>query len=203
MSKGKRIKELREKYELTQDQLAQKLETTKQTIFKYENGIVTNIPSDKVEKMASIFNVSPSYILGWDDTIAEKPNRIKVYGSVPAGIPIEAVEDVCDWEDVPMDWIATGDKFIGLKVKGNSMYPKYIDGDTVIVKLQPDCESGQDAVVYVNGYDATLKKVIKQQDGIMLQPINSDYEPKKYDYNDEIFPVSILGVVVELRRKMV
>ena len=74
MSKGKRIKELREKYELTQDQLAQKLETTKQTIFKYENGIVTNIPSDKVEKMASIFNVSPSYILGWDDTIAEKPN---------------------------------------------------------------------------------------------------------------------------------
>lgn len=203
MSKGKRIKELREKYELTQDQLAQKLETTKQTIFKYENGIVTNIPSDKVEKMASIFNVSPSYILGWDDTIAEKPNRIKVYGSVPAGIPIEAVEDVCDWEDVPMDWIATGDKFIGLKVKGNSMYPKYIDGDTVIVKLQPDCESGQDAVVYVNGYDATLKKVIKQQDGIMLQPINSDYEPKKYDYNDEIFPVSILGVVVELRRKMI
>lgn len=203
MSKGKRIKELREKYELTQDQLAQKLETTKQTIFKYENGIVTNIPSDKVEKMASIFNVSPSYILGWDDTIAEKPNRIKVYGSVPAGIPIEAVEDVCDWEDVPMDWVATGDKFIGLKVKGNSMYPKYIDGDTVIVKLQPDCESGQDAVVYVNGYDATLKKVIKQQDGIMLQPINSDYEPKKYDYNDEIFPVSILGVVVELRRKMI
>lgn len=203
MSKGKRIKELREKYDLTQEQLAQKLETTKQTIFKYENGIVTNIPSDKVEKMASIFNVSPSYILGWDDIIAEKPNRIKVYGSVPAGIPIEAVEDVCDWEDVPMDWVATGDKFIGLKVKGNSMYPKYIDGDTVIVKLQPDCESGQDAVVYVNGYDATLKKVIKQQDGIMLQPINSDYEPKKYDYNDEIFPVSILGVVVELRRKMV
>ena len=203
MSKGERIKELREKFEMTQEQLANKLGTTKQAIFKYENGIVTNIPSDKIERMADIFNVTPSYILDWDDTANWKPNRIKVYGSVPAGIPIEAVEDVCDWEDIPMDWIATGDKYIGLKVKGNSMYPKYIDGDTVIVKLQPDCESGQDAVVYVNGYDATLKKVIKQQDGIMLQPINPEYEPKKYDYNDEIFPVSILGVVVELRRKMI
>lgn len=202
MSKGKRIKELREKNELTQEQLAQKLETTKQTIFKYENGIVTNIPSDKVEKMASIFHVSPSYILGWDDTIVDKPNRIKVYGSVPAGIPIEAVEDVCDWEDIPLDWVANGDKFIGLKVKGNSMYPKYIEDDTIIVKLQPDCESGQDAIVYVNGYDATLKRVIKQPDGIMLQPLNPDYEPKKYDYTSENFPVSILGIVVEIRRKV-
>lgn len=159
-----------------------------------------------VQKLADYFGVNLSDLVelkGDKPTANWKPNRIKVYGSVPAGVPIEAVEDVCDWEDVPMDWVAAGDKFIGLKVKGNSMYPKYIDGDTVIVKLQPDCESGQDAVVYVNGYDATLKKVIKQQDGIMLQPINPEYEPKKYDYNDEIFPVSILGVVVELRRKMI
>lgn len=202
MSKGKRIKELREKYEMTQEQLAQKLETTKQTIFKYENGIVTNIPSDKIEKMASIFRVSPSYILGWDDTIMDKPNRIKVYGSVPAGIPIEAVEDIVDWEDVPQEWIDKGGSYIGLKVKGDSMYPKYIEDDTVIVKLQPDCESGQDAIVYVNGYDATLKRVIKQQDGIMLQPINPEFEPKKYDYNDEVNPVSIVGIVVEIRRKI-
>lgn len=200
MSKGERIKELREQFEMTQEQLAQKLETTKQAIFKYENGIVTNIPSDKIEKMAAIFNVSPAYILDWDTT--SKPNRIKVYGSVPAGIPIEAIEDVIDWEDIPQTWIDSGDKYIGLKVRGNSMYPKYIEGDTIIVKLQPDCESGQDAVVYINGYDATLKRVIKQQDGIMLQPLNPDYEPKKYDYNDSLFPISILGVVVEIRRKI-
>ena len=71
-----------------------------------------------------------------------------------------------------------------------------------IPKLQPDCESGQDAIVYVNGYDATLKRVIKQQDGIMLQPINPEFEPKKYDYNDEVNPVSIVGIVVEIRRKI-
>lgn len=65
MSKCQRIKELREKNKMTQEQLATKLGTSKQAIFKYETGIVTNIPSDKVEMMAKIFNVSPSYIMGW------------------------------------------------------------------------------------------------------------------------------------------
>ncbi len=197
---GERIKNRRLELGLTQEELGSKIGVQRAAINKYETGLVQNIKRSTQQNLADALGID---VVSLFYPVEEKPNRIKVYGSVPAGIPIEAVEDVCDWEDVPMDWVATGDKFIGLKVKGNSMYPKYIDGDTVIVKLQPDCESGQDAVVYVNGYDATLKKVIKQQDGIMLQPINSDYEPKKYDYNDEIFPVSILGVVVELRRKMV
>lgn len=197
---GERIKNRRLELGLTQEELGSKIGVQRAAINKYETGLVQNIKRSTQQNLADALGID---VVSLFYPVEEKPNRIKVYGSVPAGIPIEAVEDVCDWEDVPMDWVATGDKFIGLKVKGNSMYPKYIDGDTVIVKLQPDCESGQDAVVYVNGYDATLKKVIKQQDGIMLQPINSDYEPKKYDYNDEIFPVSILGVVVELRRKMI
>ena len=197
---GERIKNRRLELGLTQEELGSKIGVQRAAINKYETGLVQNIKRSTQQNLADALGID---VVSLFYPVEEKPNRIKVYGSVPAGIPIEAVEDVCDWEDVPMDWVANGDKFIGLKVKGNSMYPKYIDGDTVIVKLQPDCESGQDAVVYVNGYDATLKKVIKQQDGIMLQPINSDYEPKKYDYNDEIFPVSILGVVVELRRKMI
>nr|DAK55336.1 MAG TPA: SOS-response transcriptional repressors (RecA-mediated autopeptidases) [Caudoviricetes sp.] len=131
-----------------------------------------------------------------------KSNRIKVYGSVPAGIPIEAVEDIVDWEDVPQEWIDRGDRYIGLKVKGDSMYPKYIEDDTVIVKLQPDCECGQDAVVYVNGYEATLKKVVKQQDGIMLQPLNPEYTPKFYPYGPEEPEINVLGIVVEIRRKV-
>ncbi|MFQ7293340.1 MAG: helix-turn-helix domain-containing protein [Monoglobales bacterium] len=69
MDKGKRIKFLREKAGMSQDELAQKLNTTKQTIYKYEMGIVTNIPSDKIEKMALIFHISPAYIMGWTDEI--------------------------------------------------------------------------------------------------------------------------------------
>lgn len=196
---GQRIKNRRLELGLTQEELGAKIGVQRAAINKYETGLVQNIKRSTQQKLADALGID---VVSLFYPVEEKPNRIKVYGSVPAGIPIEAVEDVCDWEDIPLDWVANGDKFIGLKVKGNSMYPKYIEDDTIIVKLQPDCESGQDAIVYVNGYDATLKRVIKQQDGIMLQPINPEFEPKKYDYNDEVNPVSIVGIVVEIRRKI-
>jgi repressor LexA len=82
------------------------------------------------------------------------------------------------------------------------MSPKYIEGDIVIVLKTPDCESGQDAIVYVNGYDAELKRLHKKDGGIVLQPLNSEYLPKKYHYNDPDHPVTICGVVVEIRRKV-
>lgn len=158
---------------------------------------------DKIELMANYFGISKADLVEEQNSSSnQKPNRINVYGSVPAGIPIEAVEDIVDWEDIPMEWLKGDQRYIGLCVKGDSMFPKYIEGDTIIVRLQPDCESGQDAVVYVNGYDATLKKVVKNEDGIMLQPLNPEYVPKQYDYNDERYPISILGIVVEIRRKV-
>ena len=113
---------------------------------------------------------------------------------MPAGVSIDAIEDIVDWEDIPTEWLNGGREYFGLKVKGDSMYPKYMEGDTIIVRKENDCESGQDCVVYVNGYDATLKKVIKKQDCIIWQPL------KIYDYNDEDNPVIIAGVVVEIRR---
>lgn len=67
MTIGERIKSCREKANLTQDELAKRLATTKQTIYKYENNIVTNIPSDKIEKMAELFNVTPGFLMGWED----------------------------------------------------------------------------------------------------------------------------------------
>lgn len=113
ISKGKRIKKLRESNNMTQDQLAEISNTSKQTIYKYETDKITNIPSDKIEVMAEAFGVSPAYLMGWDDNIYPVPKskeniRIKVYGSVPAGVPIEAVEDVVDFEDIPAEMAAGG-----------------------------------------------------------------------------------------------
>lgn len=208
MTVGERVKMFRENFDMTQDELADKLQTTKQTIYKYENNIITNIPSDKIEKMAMIFDVNPALLMGWTKT--EDSNvepielgetvRIPVYGRIPAGMPMEAIEDIEDYVDVPINM--KPDELIALKVVGSSMYPKYIDGDYVLIRKQPDCENGQDCAVRVNGCDATLKKVIKERDGIMLQPINPEYEPKKYDYTDEFNPVEIIGIVIELRRKI-
>jgi len=164
----------------------------------------TRLPRmDKVDALARYFHINRSDLIEeHNDQPAPKPNRIPVLGSVPAGVPIEAIEDIVDWEDIPMDWLRGGQEYFGLKVKGDSMYPKYLENDTVIVRKQDDCESGQDCVVYVNGYDATLKKVVKKPDCIILQPLNPVYDPKIYDYNDEENPVIIAGVVVEIRRSV-
>lgn len=73
MTKGERIRKLRIDKGISQSELAKRLNTTKQTISKYEKGIVTNIPSDKIEAMASLFGVSPQHILGWDEAIKKDP----------------------------------------------------------------------------------------------------------------------------------
>lgn len=203
MKTADKIRTFRTARGLSQEQLGELVGVQKAAINKYEKGRVVNIPRTTLKKLADALHVAPVDLL--DDAEYDphtKSNRIKVYGSVPAGIPIEAVEDIVDWEDVPQEWIDRGDRYIGLKVKGDSMYPKYIEDDTVIVKLQPDCECGQDAVVYVNGYEATLKKVVKQHDGIMLQPLNPEYTPKFYPYGPDEPEIRILGIVVEIRRKV-
>ena len=83
------------------------------------------------------------------------------------------------------------------------MSPNYLDNDIIIVKKQEDCESGQDCVVAVNGYDATFKRVIKKENFIILQPLNTSYEPITYTNKEiEELPVRILGVAVEIRRSL-
>ena len=81
MKIGSRIKQLRESKHLTQTELAEQLGTTKQTIYKYENGIITNIPSDKIAIMASLFDVSPAYFFGWDDKPTFPPQKKRLHGA--------------------------------------------------------------------------------------------------------------------------
>ncbi|URN84011.1 LexA family protein [Acetobacterium wieringae] len=167
---------------------------------------------DKIELMANYFGIQKSDLIESKGkhsdisnitpiTIPTDTITIKVYGSVPAGQPIEAVEDVIGYEEIPAAWTRFGKEFIALIVKGDSMYPKYFEGDVVIIEVTPDCNNGQDAVVYVNGYDATLKEVHKNDDGsVTLKPFNPEYPPKTYQPGKD--GVTILGVVKELRRKM-
>lgn len=172
----------------------------------YGNGSLSKakkIPSDRILDIAKYFNVSMEYIMtGNENTEVITLNdvaRLPIYGRIPAGIPKEAIQEVEGFIEVPA---YMSDGYFVLKVIGDSMYPKYLDGDVVIIKEQPDCESGQDCAVRINGNDVTLKKVVKMQDGLMLQPLNPDYTPQFFDYHDELCPVYILGVVVEIRRKV-
>lgn len=128
--------------------------------------------------------------------------RIPVLGSIPAGMAIEAVEDIIKWVDIPEEWTQGNRQYFGLLVKGDSMYPEYLEGDTVIIRQQPCFDSGDDCAVMINDTDATLKRVRTHEDGIELEAINPMYGKKKFT-NEEVeqLPVRVLGVVVELRRK--
>lgn len=201
MTIGDRIRLARQHAGFTQEDLAKAAGTSKQTIYKYEMNIITNIPSDRVEAIAQLLEVSPAYLMGWEEP-PEKivPIRVPVYGTVPAGVPIEALENILDYEELDPREYNPNKQYMGLQVKGDSMFPRYQDGDIVIVEVQPDCESGQDCIVYVNGYDATLKTVLKRSDSIELRPFNPSHPSKVYTKDDE--EIIILGVVKELRRKI-
>ena len=208
MTLAKNIRYLRKKNAWSQEFLAEKLGyKSYTTIQKWEMG-VSEPPLKVLNILADLFDVDMNDLANEDletpsntePYIASPGSRIPVYGCIPAGVPLEAISCIEGYVDVPSEWLASGDEYFGLKVKGDSMSPKYLDGDLIILRRQPDCESGQDAAVRINGDEATLKKVVKLQDGIMLQPLNPEYTPRMYDYNDELNPVEIMGVVVQLRR---
>ena len=204
MTVGDRIKEYRKKMGMSQEELAAKVDVTKQAIYKYESNIVTNIPLDKIEIMSSVFGIPPSRLMGWSasETSSSFTSSIPVLGYVAAGIPIEAITDVLDYEELSPEMVKDGSEYFALQIKGSSMEPKISEGDVVIVRKQEDCENGQIAIVCVNGDQATCKRVMKQANGILLQPLNPAYEPTFYTAEQiQNLPITILGRVVELRAK--
>lgn len=158
---------------------------------------------DKIELMANYFNVSKSDLVEeYLPSNTSKSVTINVLGRVAAGIPIEAVENIIDTEEISLELARTGE-FFGLQIHGDSMEPRIYDGDVVIVRQQEDAESGEIVIALVNGSDATCKRLIKYATGISLMSLNSKYEPMMFS-NDEINekPVKIIGKVVELRGKL-
>lgn len=203
-----KIKLHRSKLNMTQDDIAKKIGVTKQTIFKYENGIITNIPLDKIELLAQVFGVTPLELTGWESEESQNQqkssSKIPVLGSVPAGTPIEAVEDIVDWEEIPASMTTGKREYFALLVKGNSMYPRYEEGDVVIVRKQNIYDPAHpDSVVIVNSNDATFKRVQYNGSQMILRPLNPEYDMMVFSEKDvDELPVTILGVVVELRRKV-
>lgn len=158
----------------------------------------------KVQMLADYLGVTVSDLLGERTPTRGDVLRIPVLGTIPAGVPLEAIEDILDWEELPAAWGDGGREYFALRVQGDSMYPSYLEGDTVILRKQDCCDSGDDCAVLVNGQDATLKEVrLRENGGLELRPRNPAYPPKLYDPADvQNLPVTILGVVVELRRKV-
>lgn len=199
---GNRIKKLREELNITQEELARKIGVSPSAIGMYERDFREANDEIKI-KMCELFNCSLDYLIGNSDIKQNKKSAVVlVYGTIPAGVPMEMIEDVLDTEEIDANMLKGGKQYFGLKVKGNSMYPEYLEGDTIICEKVENCENGQDCIIMVNGNDGTFKRIFKNENGIILQPLNSQYQPMIYS-NEQInkLPIKIIGKVVELRRK--
>lgn len=190
-------------------QLADMVGVRDATIQRYESGEIRNIKRETLLKLSQALRCTPGYLMGWDESeygpaklhASSGITRIPVLGVIPAGIPIEAIEDILDYEEIPAAWTQGGSEFFALRLKGTSMSPEYRSGDVVIFKRQSTCDNNEDCAVLVNGNDATFKRVERLPDGIILKPLNPEFESKFYTNSQiESLPIRILGVFWELRR---
>lgn len=197
------LKKARKAAGFTQVEIAKLIGISQNGYSYWETG-KAKIDNASLAKLAALYGCSTDYLLDITDDATGKVSRIPVLGSVPAGIPLEAIEDVIDWEEIPGSMLAGGREYFALQVKGDSMYPAYLPGDVVIVRRTPDWQTGDVCIVYVNGYDATLKQLHLAEDGsVTLRPLNPNYPPRTFTPQEVAeLPVTVAGVVVELRRKV-
>lgn len=201
-----KIKLIRKQNKLTQAEFAKILNVHQTAVSQWETD-KTKPDSSIYADIAKKFNVSLNYLMDIDNNVEQTSLKgggtfsIPVYGTIPAGIPMEAIEDILDYEEAPEDWRLGGKEFFALKVRGNSMEPEYRNGDIIIFLAQPDCENNEDCAVSINGNDWTFKRVEKTTDGIFVKPLNPLYETKFFNWEQcQNLPVKVKGVFWELRR---
>lgn len=215
---SKTIKEKRLKKGYSLEELANKLGNviTRQSLFRYENNearmknnIFQKICLALGENPQNVWNEINSRLLDFNNAefvnLDKNTINIPVLGRIPAGVPFEAIEDVIKYIDIPKEWTCGNKEYFGLLIDGNSMFPKYQNEDIVIFQKCEDyikCNN-KDCAVMANGNDATFKKFIFNNNGVILQPYNSEYEIKSYSPNEvEELPIKVLGYAVQIRRDL-
>lgn len=189
MTVGDRIRQVRQEQDVTQQELADYIGVSKQAVYKYENNIVTNIPTDKVDAIAKRLKVSPAYLMGWEEQPEPKKppippgfepmpkmKKIPLIGSIACGEPITAEQNIEKMVDVP-EYIRCD---FSLTCHGDSMVDAGIhDKDVVYIRIQPEVENGEIAAVRIDG-EATLKRVYYNPGTLTLMPANPAYAPMVY-----------------------
>ena len=176
MTLGEKIRDLRIANGMTQEELAAKLGTTKQTVWKYENDVVTNLPLKKISGLADALRTSPGYLMGWTIEEAEETVKVRYIGDVAAGFNHLAVDEY-ETMEVPKSWLRgrPASAYFAMRVSGNSMYPDYKDGDEVLCLATNEMGgSGKVGVIIYNSEQATLKRLVykKGEDWLDLVPVN-------------------------------
>ncbi len=176
--------------------LARNLGFSKNFFTEMKSGRVKSCSAQKLALIADYFGVTADDLL-YKDAV---PAKVPVYGTVTAGIPIDAIEDISGYEEITPELARSG-KFIALRIKGDSMMPQICNGDVVIVRLQDDADTGDTVIVMIGDGEATCKRLRKEREGVWLLPNNPAYEPMYYTEQEiNELPITVVGRVIELRR---
>ena len=203
---GKRIHDLRVKSGMTLEELAQKLGVQAAAVHKYETGVIVNLKRKTIADLSNIFDVSPAYLMGWDDSsdpATDSVVMVPVAASVRAGFDDIAIELSGEYVPVPSYIVGSHapGSLLAVRVAGQSMYPRLLDGDTVIIHKQDAVDSGDLAVLVYDGEECTIKTVLIRSDGVELVPGNPEYAPRHLDLT-QARELRIVGKVIGLYRDM-
>lgn len=198
------LKKIRKEKKLTLEELASRLGTSKQTIHRYENGIIANIPHEKIELLARALEVTPSELMGWsgadEGAGSVTARRLPILGEIACGVPIYANEShegyaACD-NGLGADFclLARGDSMTGARI---------YDGDIVFIRSQNSVDNGEIAAVIIND-EATLKRVYyyPKEEKLILSPENPKYAPLVY-VGEELVGIKILGKAVAFQSTVI
>ena len=192
---GDRMKYVRNRKNVTLNEIAKAIGRTEATVQRYESGNIKNLDNEIIEKIARVLRVQPQFLMGWTDVEISPASRIPLLGGIAAGEPIFAEGNIEEYITFPVELTPTGDSFF-LKVKGDSMESNIPEGSLALIRVQDEVENNEVAAVLVNdNTEATLKR-IRYEDGKMyLVSDNRDYLPKQINEDN---PVKIIGKAVKI-----
>lgn len=198
---GQILKELRDIHNVTGEELGKVLSVSRNAISNWENNRRTP-DTNTIKDLANYFNVTTDYLLGNNQETKQKGVKVPIFEEKQLSVPLNVVEEVLNYEELTSELANTG-TFFALKIHDKSMEPKLLEEDIVIIRQQNTVENGEIAVVLVNGKEASIKQIIKQDNGIILNGFNSSVYPPVFYTNQQIeeLPITILGKVIESRRK--
>ncbi len=203
-----KLRQLRKEKKITLDELASRIGTSKQTIHRYENGIINNIPPEKIERLAAALGTSPSELMGWEhitpmkykNTVPLSTKKLPLLGSISCGQPIYAEEERESFASADMNL----DADFCLRAVGDSMMGARIyDGDTVFIRSQDSVDNGEIAAVIIND-EATLKRVYfyPEEGKLVLSPENPRYAPLVF-VGGELEQIKIIGKAVAFQSAVI
>lgn len=200
-----RLKECIEKSGLTYMELEKKTGIAKSSIQRYANGSTKKIPIDAIQAIAKAVDVPATYIMGWEQNVtplsSDNVFMRPLYESVAAGFGAPAVNQIISYIPTYINNVSEKDKYIWVRVQGDSMFPKIEDGDKILIRLQDSVDSGQVGVVLIDGEEAVVKKINYGDNWIELESFNPYYPPRRFE-NSDVQQIRIVGLVREVSKEL-